>query len=445
MLSPFSSDSNLIPDLAASPAEKADLFVPLYSRPSRPPDYQAENHALAVLASTLADDPDNILQKLVVTALVYCRADTAGISLLENRDGEEVFRWVALAGAYAAARNFTMRRSESPCGVCIENNAPTLMYLVDRHFPALPKSPRFIEVLLVPLRNQGQPIGTVWVVMHQFNRKFDREDERLLGRLANFASAGWQLRQAHLTLEQRVKERTDQLARLNAALHKTIEDRRRVNEERRSLLRRLAVAEEEERGRLALELHDDLAQRAAFLEIELELISQTPPSDPAQVTARLEPLTRQVGRIANDLRELSHRLHPSIIEDLGLEPALRDLVREFARSGCNVLFVGAPLSRPVELPVATALYRITQAALWNAAKHAPDANITVTLSETDEDLQVTIDDDGPGFDPRASGNNRGLGLLSMQERAQTVGGELVLESKIGEGTEVRASVPWQVE
>jgi len=130
-----------------------------------------------------------MLQRLVETARELCRADTAGISLLEG----DVFRWEAVAGVFASYRDGTMPRAASPCGVCIDENVTQLMHLPDRHFPALRAEPRFVEALLIPFRVRGRPVGTVWIVSHTDERKFDREDERVVQTLAQFAAAGWQL------------------------------------------------------------------------------------------------------------------------------------------------------------------------------------------------------------------------------------------------------------
>ncbi|HEY1216647.1 MAG TPA: GAF domain-containing protein, partial [Bryobacteraceae bacterium] len=145
-----------------------------------------------------------MLQRLAETVLSACRADTAGISLLEIHDGVEVFRWEALAGVCVAARNTKLPRAASPCGICIAQDKTTLMCLPERWFPAVPRDPQFVEVLLVPFHYQGKPIGTVWAIMHQFERKFDLEDARLLEGLAALASAGWQLWRAQSALEDRV-------------------------------------------------------------------------------------------------------------------------------------------------------------------------------------------------------------------------------------------------
>ncbi|HEX4810317.1 MAG TPA: sensor histidine kinase [Bryobacteraceae bacterium] len=422
--------------------EDIDIFTELAARPSRPPNFEAENRALAILATELAENPRNILQKLVETAVVWCRADTAGISLLETQNGDELFRWVALAGLFVAERNQTMPRSASPCGVCIDDNAPKLMYLVDRLFPAAPRDPRFVEVLLVPFHHNAKPIGTVWAVMHQFERKFDCEDVRLLTRLSAFASAGWEISQSHSALENLVAERTAELSASNAVLHREIEERKRVDAERRRLMQRVAITQEQERRRIGRDLHDHVAQQLAFLQIELSRLRQHMPDDPDEVAARLDRLTLQVDKSSKEVRSLSHRLHPSILEDLGLEPALRDIVAEYDFSYGDFSFIGDRLSRPVPLPVASALYRIAQEALRNSAKHAPGAATTVTLLETRDELRLTIHDDGPGFDPDAPRFQTGLGLVSMRERAELVGIHLVLDSKPGAGTEIRAKFMW---
>lgn len=150
------------------------------------------------LAREMTDNPRRMLQTLVETALGLCKADTAGISLREG----DVFRWEAVAGMLASYRDTTMPRAASPCGVCIDENATQLMHLPDRHFRALRSEPRFIETLLIPFQADGRTVGTVWIGSHTDQRKFDREDERVVRALAQFASAGWQLWNARKAAEE---------------------------------------------------------------------------------------------------------------------------------------------------------------------------------------------------------------------------------------------------
>ena len=126
--------------------EEVDILRELDTRPARSPDYETQNRALAALAEEMAVNPRNMLQRLVEVAVDLCQADTSGISLLEG----DVFRWEAVAGVFAAARNGTMPRDASPCGVVIDRDAIQLMELPDRCFPALLAEPRFVEALLFP-------------------------------------------------------------------------------------------------------------------------------------------------------------------------------------------------------------------------------------------------------------------------------------------------------
>jgi CheY-like chemotaxis protein len=173
-----------------------DIRSELQARPRRSPNYAAERGALTVLATEMALD--------------LCRADTAGISLIEG----DVFRWEALAGVHASSRKGTMPRDASPCGICIDQDATQLMHLADRCFPALMAEPRFVEALLIPFHDHGRPVGTVWIVAHNDERKFDGEDERILRTLASFASAGWQLWKAYESAAESSRLKGDFVAML---------------------------------------------------------------------------------------------------------------------------------------------------------------------------------------------------------------------------------------
>ena len=225
----------------------------LINRPPKAPNYEAENQALLALAQTLADAPDKILQKLAETALQLCRADTAGISLLEQQDGAEVFRWEALAGVFSDRLNATMPRDASPCGTTIDRNTTQLMYMAERIFPALTSEPPVVEALLIPFHVNDKPIGTVWVVAHDERRKFDREDERIIKTLAQFASASWQLWQARAGAEAAARDKLQQaldLAAANAALQAHLEYKTTVEEKLQQLNNELQVRIAESKAKL---------------------------------------------------------------------------------------------------------------------------------------------------------------------------------------------------
>jgi GAF domain-containing protein len=193
-----------------------DIKSELTHRPPRPPDYEAEHRALLHLADAMAEHPSEVLQKLIDITFEVCRADTAGLSLLETLNGEEVFRWEAVAGRYAGYRNHTMPRNASPCGTTVDRNTSQLMYMAERIFPALKADPPVVEALLLPFSLNGKTVGTIWVIAHDERRKFDAEDERMVTTLAKFASAAWQLWKARTGSESAQRELEDKVVELEA-------------------------------------------------------------------------------------------------------------------------------------------------------------------------------------------------------------------------------------
>ena len=166
----------------------------LRDRPPRRPDCETETRALVSLAQVLANPPRDILQRLAEVALELCEGGSAGISIIEDHQGEQVFRWHALTGALASHRWGVTPRDFSPCGTVIDRNAVQLMYLPERYFLYFANvKPQIVEGLLVPFAVHGQTVGTVWVVTHDEHRKFDAEDERLVKELGQLASKAYQL------------------------------------------------------------------------------------------------------------------------------------------------------------------------------------------------------------------------------------------------------------
>jgi PAS domain S-box-containing protein len=185
----------------------------LSRRPSRPPDYLAENRALVALAQKLATSPDSILQELAETALSLCRAHSSGLSLLEDEDNRENFHWRAIAGEWASHLGAGTPREFGPCGTVLDRNVPLIFSHPERDFPYFGKvAPLIEEALLVPFYLRGEAVGTIWVVLHDESRRFDAEDLRVLTNLGTFAAAAYQ---AVLTLKS--KRKADQEAVQTAA------------------------------------------------------------------------------------------------------------------------------------------------------------------------------------------------------------------------------------
>jgi PAS domain S-box-containing protein len=184
----------------------------LSRRPSRPPDYESENRALIALAKELAAAPDGILQKLAETALSLCRAHSAGLSLLEDGDRKSNFHWRAIAGIWAPHKGGGTPRDFGPCGTVLDRNVPLLFSHPERDFPYFGEvTPLLEDALLVPFYVKGEAVGTIWVVSHDQNRRFDAEDLRVMTNLGTFAAAAYQSQLA-LTDAQRIASIVDSSA-----------------------------------------------------------------------------------------------------------------------------------------------------------------------------------------------------------------------------------------
>jgi PAS domain S-box-containing protein len=165
----------------------------LMKRPSRPPDHVAENGALIELTRVLAASPDAVLQKIAETALALCRAHSAGLSLLEEGDQKTNFHWRAIAGQWASHLNGGTPREFGPCGTVLDRNAALLCSHPELDFPYFATvTPLLEEALLVPFYVKGEAVGTIWVVSHDGDLRFDAEDLRIATNLATFASAAYQ-------------------------------------------------------------------------------------------------------------------------------------------------------------------------------------------------------------------------------------------------------------
>jgi signal transduction histidine kinase len=220
--------------------------------------------------------------------------------------------------------------------------------------------------------------------------------------------------------------------------------RARSKEDLPHLAQRLLHVQENERRHLARELHDGLNQSMAMLEVEVGiLLKQLPPAADA-MRPQLSRLRLRVQRLSDDVRRISHQLHPAILDQLGLVAALNGLCAEFrAYHNIDVSFAcDAPIEK-LSFPVSVCLYRIAQEALCNAAKHANATEVVVSLTLADGEVTLSISDDGRGFDSLQPKYNSGLGLISMQERACVAGGRFFIDSHIGAGTRIKVTVPAQ--
>jgi GAF domain-containing protein len=193
-----------LPNDSLVPLESILCTEELDRRPSRPPDYETENRALAALVQALADSPRTILQTLADKILEAFKADSAGISLLTKEDGGKRFYWPAIAGVWKPHIGGGTPRDFGPCGDVLDRNAALLFRHFERRYTYfLPVTPPVEECLLVPFYVEGKAVGTIWAITHDDRRKFDAEDLRQLGSLGRFASAAYQATEFLDALEQR--------------------------------------------------------------------------------------------------------------------------------------------------------------------------------------------------------------------------------------------------
>jgi len=228
---------------------------------------------------------------------------------------------------------------------------------------------------------------------------------------------------------------------------KSLEDHVRLLGEKRkeleSLTGKLIEAQEEERRRIARELHDDFNQRLAALSVELESMERAPIAPPESVARQLATIHVQIGQLSDDLHDMAYRLHPSLLEHVGLEVALRDHVAEFTkRTGLPVTFDAREVPGTLSQEIATNLFRVMQESLQNVSKHAQATKVTVRLSGSSRGIGLSVRDNGKGFDLESKNDcMRGLGLVSMQERARGLGGFLRIHSLPRDGTKVCTWIP----
>ena len=207
--------------------------------------------------------------------------------------------------------------------------------------------------------------------------------------------------------------------------------------------RKLIEAQELERTRIARELHDDFGQRLALLAVQLEQLQNHPAHSISEVQTPIGELRKQVMEISMDIQALSHELHSSKLEYLGVVAAMRSFCQEFGdQQRMQIGFRSHDVpSQLLSQEVSLSLFRVLQEALRNAAKHSGVHLVDVHLWGTADEIHLTVSDSGAGFDTKTARDGRGLGLTSMQERMKLVNGDFFIESRPALGTTIRTRVP----
>ena len=221
------------------------------------------------------------------------------------------------------------------------------------------------------------------------------------------------------------------------------------NKQISDLFGRLIAAQETERTRIARDLHDNVGQRIAELSIMISEVKHRLHGKPdeADVMTALTSMQQSVMALADEIRHLSHDLHPGLLQHAGLHTALGAFLAQFQKlQAIDVTYSTAAGMARIEGDMALCLYRIAQEGLRNVAKHADARHVAVTLTQTTHGVQLSIVDDGKGFDlagTRAAG--KGLGLASIDERAQLLRGSVRFETRPQHGTSLHVEIPWPAE
>jgi signal transduction histidine kinase len=296
-------------------------------------------------------------------------------------------------------------------------NARSLLGEGDRPLGSDASDTRQGDPLVRRLFRMALLMALVGIPMWYFFRHLDREEE---------------LKRLNVGLQARTKE----LAAVNESLEASRGDLRQ-------LAAQLIRVQEEERQRIARDLHDDINQRLALLTIDVEALERQLSTAPTHTLRAVRAIEDRVIELSDDVRHLAHQLHPSILNDLGLSIALQRFVEDFtARTGVQGDFIDQDSLKIRDQQIATCLYRVAQESLMNVSRHAKAKQVRIELGRWQDGLRLMISDDGVGFDRDRQHDKRGrLGLLSMKERVALVGGMLDIESVEGHGTRVCAWVP----
>lgn len=246
----------------------------------------------------------------------------------------------------------------------------------------------------------------------------------------------------------RVPEVTDdpQMEELSKSLNAMLNS---LDSQRKRAAASVIKAQEEERKRIARELHDETSQSLTSLIIGIRMVQEIVPREMTDMRERLRLINEQAHETLNEVHNMAIRLRPSVLDDLGLSAALRSYIKEFtANLGIPVKLQLIAMNQRLSAEMETVLYRVVQEALTNIARHARAHKCQITLRRKENSVLGIIEDDGKGFDPQtvmmSDDHGRGLGLHGMKERIELVGGSLEFESRPEEGTTIMLEVPLQL-
>lgn len=340
----------------------------------------------------------------------------------EGEDGGEksVYRGCSPEVAAVAARLGPCRRHRNLGETCDQHGDPCVVRdSLLEVYPTL-RADDLKSITCVHLCSKGKALGTLCAATRG-SQQFHSTDTALL------FSIGQQIA----------------VAVENAKLYREVEQKEAMRGE---LLRKVISAQEEERKRIARELHDETSQALAALVLALETASVAPAKDVEEMKARIAAIKPRAVRMLEEVRKLTLDLRPTILDDLGLIPAIRWYAENRLKGeGVKVLLETDGVERRLPPQMETALFRVVQEAVANIARHAEAENVVISLDFSHSKVIIEVEDDGKGFDlaalSRTTDRGRGLGLMGMRERVALFYGSMTIDTAPGSGTRLRIEVP----
>jgi signal transduction histidine kinase len=443
---------------SSEPAKLEDILVTykLRSRRRRKPNSHFENIALLGLARVMASEPDKLIDSLLRMALELCNAGSAGLSLLETLPtGEQIFRWTNLAGRLDKYIGGSTIRDFSPCGTTLDKNAAQLFDHPDRRFQYLGKvNIPLVEVLVIPVYMGDETPGTIWIVSHDDEVKFDSEDVRLMTGLAEFTSCALRLAHAHKYERKAREQNSKQIAahkQTEEALMRAQCDLEAMVHSRTAQLQqlssRLMALQDEERRRIARELHDSAGQYLAGIQMNLQALIRESGGISGVQRARIGDSLTMAENCVSEIRTISYLLHPPLLDEVGLASAISWYAEGFSeRSGIKVqLEIPDAIGRlPRELE--NALFRVVQQSLANIHRHSGSEVAQIRINVNADHLVAEICDEGHGIPQETlqgfhDGTRlAGVGMAGMRERIRDMGGKFDVRSGAN-GTTIAVQLP----
>jgi signal transduction histidine kinase len=442
----------------AQPTTLNDVLIThkLRTRRRRKANLYQENEALRALARTLASQPEALIDSLLETALELCCAGSAGLSLFETLpDGKRIFRWVNLAGEFKPYIGGTTPAEFSPCGVTLEREAPQLFAYPEHYFQYLAGAGiPIVEGLVIPIYVGAESPGTLWIVAHDDECKFDAEDVRVLTSLAEFTAGALRVIRAY----EQERKTAEEVAQQVAAQKQTEEELRSAHAhlesvvqartaQLRQLSSRLMALQDEERRRIARDLHDSAGQYLAGIQMNLQSLARDVSALTEAQVQRLKDSLKMTDLCTSEIRTISYLLHPPLLDEVGLASALSWYAEGFSeRSGIRVELQIQDDIRRLPRDMENTLFRVVQQSLANIHRHSGSPMALIKINADAENLCAEICDEGKGIPAEMlrgfhdGSRLLGVGMAGMRERIVDMGGDFDLRSSEN-GTTVAVRLP----